>query len=136
MELIPILSTIILVATISTFILAVGAYILYKIRESKIPYVVTERKIQSAELVQPVEVQTSSVKTEHERQDHAFKQRTGDVNISVQQVPYSKPDSGRTTSDYREEHKVVIPVNKYSKYSQEEYIPSNGDGKEKVLKWR
>ncbi|MGD8779241.1 MAG: hypothetical protein PVH88_09815 [Ignavibacteria bacterium] len=35
MELIPILSLIILVATISTFILAVGAYILYKIRERK-----------------------------------------------------------------------------------------------------
>jgi len=31
MELIPILSTIILAATASTFILAVGAYILYKI---------------------------------------------------------------------------------------------------------
>ncbi len=35
MELIPILSLIILVATISTFILSVGAYILYKIRERK-----------------------------------------------------------------------------------------------------
>ena len=35
MELIPVLSTIILVATISTFILAIGAYILYKIRERK-----------------------------------------------------------------------------------------------------
>ncbi len=35
MELIPILSLIILVATISTFILAVGAYILYKVRERK-----------------------------------------------------------------------------------------------------
>lgn len=35
MELIPILSTVILVATISTFILAVGAYILFKIREGK-----------------------------------------------------------------------------------------------------
>jgi len=35
MELIPILSLIILVATISTFVLAVGAYILYKIRERK-----------------------------------------------------------------------------------------------------
>jgi hypothetical protein len=35
MELIPILSTIILVATISTFMLAIGAYLLYKIRESK-----------------------------------------------------------------------------------------------------
>jgi len=35
MELIPILSLIILVATISTFILAVGAYILYKLREGR-----------------------------------------------------------------------------------------------------
>jgi len=35
MELIPILSLIILVATISTFILAIGAYVLYKIRERK-----------------------------------------------------------------------------------------------------
>jgi hypothetical protein len=35
MELIPILSLIVLVATISTFIFAIGAYVLYKIRESK-----------------------------------------------------------------------------------------------------
>lgn len=35
MELIPILATIILVATISTFLLAIGAYVLYKIRERK-----------------------------------------------------------------------------------------------------
>jgi hypothetical protein len=35
MELIPILSTIILVATIATFLLAIGAYILYKIRGRK-----------------------------------------------------------------------------------------------------
>ena len=35
MELIPVLSTIILVATISTFLLAIGAYILYKIREEQ-----------------------------------------------------------------------------------------------------
>ena len=35
MELVPILSTIILVGTIATFILAVFAYILYKIREGK-----------------------------------------------------------------------------------------------------
>ncbi len=35
MELIPILSLIILVATISTFVLSIGAYVLYKIREKK-----------------------------------------------------------------------------------------------------
>ncbi len=36
MELVPILSTIILVGTIATFILAVAAYILYKIRERRV----------------------------------------------------------------------------------------------------
>ncbi|GAB1351108.1 hypothetical protein MASR1M107_33230 [Ignavibacteriales bacterium] len=35
MELIPILATIILVATISTFFLSIGAYILFKIREAQ-----------------------------------------------------------------------------------------------------
>jgi hypothetical protein len=35
MELIPVLSTIVLIATIMTFLLSIGAYILYKIRESR-----------------------------------------------------------------------------------------------------
>ena len=35
MEIIPILSTIILVATIATFILAIAAYVLYKVRERR-----------------------------------------------------------------------------------------------------
>lgn len=65
MELIPILSLIILVATISTFILAVGAYILYKIRERKGRNVFVEppQSIQ-AELVTPTRVvaETSSIR--------------------------------------------------------------------------
>lgn len=48
MELIPILATIILVATISTFVLSVGAYVLYKVRE---------RKSQEVEVVQPETIQ-------------------------------------------------------------------------------
>ncbi len=56
MELIPILSTIILVATISTFILAVGAYILYKIREGKQQNGHVERPAeQKAEYIVPKE---------------------------------------------------------------------------------
>lgn len=133
MELIPILSTIILVATISTFILAVGAYILYKIRESKPPVTYTDRKIQSAELVQPVEVRNDSVVRDAEVRERTFKQRTGDVNISVNQIPH--PNTG-SVDVKKNLHKVVIPVNKYSKYSPEEYIPSNGESTEKVLKWR
>jgi len=57
MELIPILSLIILVATISTFILAVGAYILYKIRERKGKTVSSEKPASiEAELVTPTRV--------------------------------------------------------------------------------
>ena len=55
MELIPILSTIILVATISTFMLAVGAYILYKVRERRgIQAVSPQPSEVNAELVTPV----------------------------------------------------------------------------------
>lgn len=57
MELIPILSLIILVATISTFILAVGAYILYKVRERKGKTTVAEKPAAiEAELVTPSKV--------------------------------------------------------------------------------
>ncbi len=52
MELIPILSAIILVATISTFLLAIGAYVLYKVRE---------RKGQAAVVRQPSEVKAELV---------------------------------------------------------------------------
>ena len=52
MELIPILSTIILVATISTFLLAIGAYILYKVRE---------RKGLQAEVVEPAQIEAELV---------------------------------------------------------------------------
>lgn len=53
MELIPILSLIILVATISTFILAVGAYILYKIRERKGTQIAAQPSSIPAELIAP-----------------------------------------------------------------------------------
>ena len=57
MELIPILSLIILVATISTFILAVGAYILYKVRERKGKQGVAEQPASiEAQLVTPTRV--------------------------------------------------------------------------------
>jgi len=59
MELIPILSLIILVSTISTFVLAVGAYILYKVRERK-GHAAKAKPPESipAELVEPAQVLT------------------------------------------------------------------------------
>lgn len=54
MELIPILATIILMATISTFFLAIGAYILYKIRERRgTQQEITQPSTIQAELITP-----------------------------------------------------------------------------------
>ena len=54
MELIPILATIILMATISTFFLAVGAYVMYKIREKRgVVQQVQEPTTIQAELITP-----------------------------------------------------------------------------------
>ena len=56
MELIPILSTIILVATISTFILAVGAYILYKVQETRADQYARQEVVrEQAELLEPAD---------------------------------------------------------------------------------
>lgn len=57
MEIVPILSTIILVGTVATFILAVAAYILYKMREggSNIPQDTSSEQLQPHQVVMPVD---------------------------------------------------------------------------------
>lgn len=72
MELIPILSLIILVATISTFILSVGAYILYKVRERK---GVTAGAVQPSAL--PAELVTPAPLTASAHQQIAMEQKSG-----------------------------------------------------------
>lgn len=80
MELIPILSTIILVATISTFILAIGAYILYKVRE---------RKGQAAVAPRPSEVKGEIVTPA----GAPAQQRTAEQVRAVPQPIYVEPQS-------------------------------------------
>ena len=82
MELIPVLSTIILVATISTFLLAIGAYILYKIRE---------RKGQGTVITQPAEVKAELV-TPAEVKQPPKKIRTKVVSPSTYAEPQRTPD--------------------------------------------
>lgn len=68
MELIPILATIILMATISTFILAIGAYILYKIRERRGQQVeVPQPATLQAELLTPELIAEQLQAQEHQR---------------------------------------------------------------------
>jgi hypothetical protein len=64
MELIPILSLIILVATVSTFILAVGAYILFKLREKNKASSAPEPASIEAELVSPAPLSSEQRRTQ------------------------------------------------------------------------
>lgn len=146
MELIPILATIILVATISTFILAIGAYLMYKIRENR---------PQQAEIATP-----STFQAEVFTPDMGFEQapvyepsyRPSAEPIFVQsqrpqpaQVRYTpapqqyvpqrqeqpsrQAQAGRGASQPSEQ--------KFMKYTSEGYVPAKEDSKDSgALKWR
>lgn len=146
MELIPILSTIILVATISTFILAVGAYILYKIREGKVR-VSPERKPEylEAEYFVPKE------KKEHKVFIEEVIEPKPKVNINVEGYEPVKPISVKQTeAKYRvvedldsssdvksvSRNQVVMPKIKFEKYSLPSDETVSKDSFQEEIKWR
>lgn len=145
MELIPILSTIILVATISTFILAVGAYILYKIRERKYqeePAPAPEMKY--AELVEPEELPREKVYVED-----VIKPVTRVVKPEVRYHPVEQTDTfyspqyvARTerkpVKKTRVEHDIVpeVPESRFLKYTEEGYVAPEEDRDNGEIKWR
>lgn len=159
MELIPILSTIILVATISTFILAIGAYILYKVREARGQQAVApmQKEVQ-AELITPATVPVQQEKiapapaertTIIERQPIFVQQRqpmssrynpqpqrySGQERVkeavSVQQRGYA-PNYAPPAS---EEKKTT--EERFMKYTAEGYVAPKDDKKSSgALKWR
>jgi hypothetical protein len=144
MELIPILSTIILVATICTFILAIGAYILYKIRERRgeqVPQAPPSSV--RAELVTPDE-------TEYRSREYV---RTEERNAPVEPRPVktasrpgvypgSREDQGAKPRYYPEAEKYErvkterTTGKKFLKYTSEGYVPTEEDKNPGVLKWR
>lgn len=162
MELIPILSLIILVATISTFILAVGAYILYKVRERK---GVTAQAVQPAalpaELVAPAPLLSDQRMTpdrrsfeapqpefgyeysrqqaypQHEEQGRGPELRPTFVGTSPPTYGerYQKP-TGETSRNYDPERST--PKKKFMRYTNEGYVePTQPDRKqEDNLRWR
>ncbi len=150
MELIPILSTIILVATICTFILAIGAYILYKIREGKPQYAYqTKPASVKAELVIPSEV-IFSKETVVNEQNRVVPNEPG-----ITREEYTKqrqPSQSKFTPEPRgykiEEEKIekqkvrVRPQerfsdeNKFLKYTSDGYIPTQEDRSSGEVKWR
>jgi len=163
MELIPILSLIILVATISTFILAVGAYILYKIRERKGALAQAPQPAAvPAELVAPAPLAaeqrvtqpgvrrtytgeyspTRDVGTEYQPQYERFHE-------GPQQGPEMRPtyvtSNGYSESRYeRATHEPTTDAEKsaikrkFMRYTQDGYIEPSSEEKTKEdnLKWR
>lgn len=145
MELIPILSTIILVATISTFILAVGAYVLYKVRERKYqeaPQQVPE--MHQAELVEPEDLKRDKIFVEDivEPANRSVKPEVRYRPVNKVQSSYSPQYSARKERDRINkpslEHKRVleVPESRFLKYTDEGYVSTNEDREDGDIKWR
>lgn len=155
MELIPILSTIILVATISTFLLAIGAYVLYKVRErkgqqAKAPQPSTVK----AEIITPAElpVQQEQPKStpqpifvnaepEFQRQplfvqQQAPRKQTGVRWQETQPRQFATAQQQRGYSGASFTGTAEKGSDKYYKYSSEGYINPKEDKQAGALKWR
>lgn len=145
MELIPILSTIILVATISTFILAVGAYILYKIRERKYQeQTAPAPEMKHAELVEPEELPREKIYVED-----VVKPVSRVVKPEVRYQPVEQTDNfyspqyvARTEREPVKKTKVerkIVPGetdSRFLKYTEEGYVVPAEDSENGEIKWR
>ncbi|MFZ2322174.1 MAG: hypothetical protein WAV89_00615 [Ignavibacteriaceae bacterium] len=148
MELIPILSTIILVATICTFILAIGAYILYKVREGRQQQIyATKPASVKAELVTPAGAQL----TRQERTQDQRQVKKSEPGISRElEIQEKKPSQSRYTPEPRgykyseeqvskEKTKVeqrLSDENKFLKYTSDGYVSPKEDRNSGAIKWR
>ena len=152
MELIPILSLIILVATISTFILAVGAYILYKIRERKGKGGVAKRPDSiEAELITPSrvvsETNSRSTATGEQIYTRSVKNEADFTNERAPQMrpTFVAPRETRATRTNATRYTAPITretgdgerytsAQKFKRYSYD--VQPKEEKKEESLKWR
>jgi hypothetical protein len=132
MELIPILSLIILVATVSTFMLAVGAYILYKIRERKGKVAQAPQPAAlPAELVTPVSLMAEQKTTQAgTRRTYTGEQySTRDVTGELHRMA-STSEQKKTGPDLRPTF-VGDQSDKGTPYSESRYTKNNTMDEEK-----
>ena len=123
MELIPILSTIILVATISTFILAVGAYILYKVQERRADrFARREVETESGELLEPSDFGGRELVFQKPAEKPAF------VNISSTDRGFQEKE--------RSQIKRRPTEPKFLKFTSEGYIKTSEDLNTGAVSWR
>ena len=157
MELIPILSLIILVATISTFILAVGAYILYKVRERKGRTGAAEQPASiDAELVTPSRVvaetrgtrRTATGEQIYTRGTRGESQYTSERITEPQMRPtFVAPRETRSTRTNATRYTAPVTkethegerytsAQKFKRYTQPTTRKTTVEKKEESLKWR
>jgi hypothetical protein len=160
MELIPILSLIVLVATISTFILAVGAYILYKIRERKGKTATAPQPSSiPAELVAPtpviVEQHTGTGMRRTYEEPYPTRERATGPIYEKQRAqggpemrptyvssppPAAAPTSSGTRYTSAEDRYSTSERKKFMRYTNEGYVEPTRERekkkKEDQLKWR
>ncbi len=161
MELIPILSFIILVATASTFVLAVGAYALYKVRERKGKVgKAAEPAALPAEMVTPTPLPTEAGLATAERtlfeetgRTPTFGGRESSVYSTRQTASLRPQVLTSETPTYAEtarfERTVPSPLSKpktstgskFMRYTSEGYVEPNTEAKksekkEDTLRWR
>jgi hypothetical protein len=164
MELIPILSFIILVATVSTFILSIGAYILYKIREGKGKLAVTPKHhTVEAQLYTPAQHEVKKeipVQQRHTVYQKSFQQispdvdqpKPGEYNYKHEKFQHIESLNGthRKQKGQQREYKAQSEQEgqlsfgneegstgkKFMKYTPEDYVPVNKIKTGENLKWR
>jgi hypothetical protein len=149
MELIPILSTIILVATISTFILAIGAYILYKVREAKGVEAQTSKPSEvRGELITPVVAPQQEQFPAYSERTSGFASQRQPIFIK-QEIKGSQarftPQPQQYNAEKLMQEEVVVEKSrtkattgqKFTKYTSEGYVTPQEENKDEgVLKWR
>lgn len=134
MELIPILSTIILVATISTFVLAVGAYILYKVQEGKADRVVRKGiETEQAEVIEPADLGGRKLVLET---PGSKKTVVHHHYRPVQPVTDMYQRTGRITSREKPGLRRKSTEPKFMKFTSQGYVTTKEDKNSGTIRWR
>ena len=131
MELIAILSTIILVATISTFILSIGAYILYKIRSRR----------EQRPLLNTVGPTKAELVTVHEHGNiEEIRQAAGRANLPRIHLDDLEREVAKTDRRIINSKEKIREDNtassKYSKYHAEGYSTYDKDRSSGDIQWK
>lgn len=132
MDVIPILSTIILVATISTFILAIGAYILFKVQEKRADQFIRRgQEMEKTELVEPAIVGSNNLLTTQPERTQIL---DGNQTPKTSTVQKSKVSTLEQKS--KESIKKKKPTrNKFMKFDSLGYRNIDDDDK-RIITWR